>query len=464
MLLTRILRTASFRLTALYTAAFAASFLLLFGLTYWIASDALTQQLKASVSAELIALIDSQKETDTKALADEITERLRSGSQPATFYLLQDRAGRKLAGNLGALPPFSGWRTLSVPERRTPRSRADEGDQREAAVLAKGRHLPGGGFLVVGAGRQHVVEAEEAIIRAFAWGAGATLLLAVLGGALMSVLFLRRLEVIDRTSRRIIAGNLSDRIPLRGSGDELDRLAENLNDMLDRIQALMEGLRQVSNDIAHDLRTPLSRARQRLDVARQDAKTVQDYEEAIDRALEDTDTALATFGALLRIAQIESGSRRSSFDIVDLSQVFEQAVATYGPVAEDLGKSIRAEISPGVAVSGDRDLLTQMVVNLVENALRHTSADAQIRVTLELGDDGPIGVVADNGPGIPEAERERVLQRFYRLDRSRATPGSGLGLALVAAIAHLHQTAVRLDDDRPGLRVELRFPALASSK
>lgn len=464
MLLTRILRTASFRLTALYTAAFAVSFMLLFGLTYWIARDALTRQLKASVEAELTALIDSQRESDTKALADEITERLRSGSQPVPFYLLQDRAGRKLAGNLGVLRPFSGWRTLSVPERRTRQSREDERDQREATVLAKGRYLPGGGFLVVGADRQHVVEAEEAIIRAFAWGAGATLLLAVLGGALMSVLFLRRLEVIDRTSRRIMAGNLSDRIPLRGSGDELDRLAENLNDMLDRIQALMDGLRQVSNDIAHDLRTPLSRARQRLDAARQEAKTIQDYEEAIDRALEDTDTALATFGALLRIAQIESGSRRSSFDAVDLSQVFEQAVATYGPVAEDLGKSIRAEISPGVAVSGDRDLLTQMVVNLVENALRHTPADAHIRVMLELGDDGPIGVVADDGPGIPEAEHERVLQRFYRLDRSRTTPGSGLGLALVAAIAHLHQIAVRLGDNRPGLRVELRFPALASAK
>ncbi len=455
--LNRFLRTTSFRLVAFYTAMFAVSITLLFALIYWFASSALTQQLRAGIDAEIAALASRYDKEGLSDLAGGVSERLKLGGRLTPFYLVQDRKGRKLAGNLGATQPFAGWRELAVPESLVRRLQQGAKDEFDGAILSKGRLLPGGVFLLVGADRSRVHEMEEAIIGSFTWVAGIALLLAVVGGALISAGFLRRVDVINRTSREIVAGNLSDRVPIRGADDEMDRLAENINDMLDRIQALMEGVRQVTNDIAHDLRTPLSRLKQRLEAARGEASTLEDYDRAIEGALVDADAALATFGALLRIAQIESGSRRKSFAEVDLSQTFEAVISTYRPVAEDLGKTLDTEISPGILVLGDRDLLVQMLVNLLENALCHTPERALVSVSLGAFPNGPVAVVADNGAGIPEAEHQKVFQRFYRLDRSRSTTGSGLGLALVAAVAELHRIAVRLEDNNPGLRVVLDF-------
>jgi signal transduction histidine kinase len=258
-------------------------------------------------------------------------------------------------------------------------------------------------------------------------------------------------------------GNLSERIPTRAAGDEIDQLATNLNDMMDRLQDLMEGLRQVSNDIAHDLRTPLSRLRQRLEAARLEARSVEDYERAVDQALQDADTALATFSALLRIAQVEAGMRHGSFAELDLSGLIEHLVMTYAPVAEEFGKRLSSSIAPRIRIRGDRELLAQMLVNLIENALRHTPGGSALSVTLHDNGEGPLAVVTDDGPGVPRAEREKIFRRFYRLQTSRTTPGSGLGLALVAAVAELHQIRIRLADNRPGLKVMLQFTATASS-
>jgi signal transduction histidine kinase len=228
--------------------------------------------------------------------------------------------------------------------------------------------------------------------------------------------------------------------------------------MLDRIQMLMDGLRQVSNDIAHDLRTPLTRLRQRLELARAKATTVADYQAAVDQALAETDEILDTFGALLRIAQIEAGTRRSAFTEVDLSGVLQTIVETYAAVAEDHQHGLASRIAEGVTVQGDRQLLTQMIANLVENALRHTPTGTRIEIELAEPSSAPVCVIRDNGPGIPEPERQKVFRRFYRLDSSRATPGSGLGLSLVAAVAELHRIAIEVGDNRPGLQVTLRFP------
>jgi len=252
-------------------------------------------------------------------------------------------------------------------------------------------------------------------------------------------------------------GNLSRRIALRGSGDEFDRLSTNLNEMLDRMQMLMDGLRQVSNDIAHDLRTPLTRLRQHLEGAHLRARTVAEYQLVVDKAIAETDEILGTFGALLRIAQIEAGTRRAAFTAVDLSGVLQTIVETYAAVAEDHEHDLASRIADGITVRGDRQLLTQMIANIVENALRHTPAGTRIELELAAAS-GPICTIRDNGPGIPEPERQRVFRRFYRLDSSRATPGSGLGLSLVAAIAELHRIAVEVGDNQPGLRVTLRFP------
>jgi signal transduction histidine kinase len=276
---------------------------------------------------------------------------------------------------------------------------------------------------------------------------------------LMSAGLLRRVEVIRRTAQEIMAGNLSRRVPTRGAGDDFDQLSSSLNDMLDRIHMLMEGLRQVSNDIAHDLRTPLTRLRQRLEVARLKAKTVEEYEKVVESAIGDTDQILHTFGAMLRIAQIEAGTARSRFIDVDLSAVLRAIVELYAAFAEDHQQDMASSIADGVVIRGDRELLTQMLVNLVENALRHSPPGTKIDVRLERVAGSALCIVADNGPGIPSEEHDKVFRRFYRLDASRATPGSGLGLSLVAAIADLHRITLNLTDNGPGLRVTLRFPA-----
>ena len=244
---------------------------------------------------------------------------------------------------------------------------------------------------------------------------------------------------------------------MTGSGDEIDRLAESLNRMLGRIEELMDKLRHVTSDIAHDHRTPLGRLRQRLEAARIKQRSPAAYEEVIDASITDTDTLLRTFDAMLRIAEIEAGAARARFAAVDLSAIAENVGEVFLPVAEDHGQRLMAEVAPGVGVHGDRELITQMLVNLIENSLHHAPQGTLVPIGLEKQGDFPILVVADSGQGIPIEERERVLRRFYRLDGSRSSPGSGLGLSLVAAIAKLHGAELTLDDNNPGLRVSVRF-------
>jgi signal transduction histidine kinase len=273
----------------------------------------------------------------------------------------------------------------------------------------------------------------------------------------LSAALLKRLDAFNRTSRAIVEGNLADRVPTRGTDDELDRLAANLNEMLDRIQSLMQTVRQVSNDIAHDLRTPLGRLRHRLEEARATATSVAAYQSAVERAVADVDELLEMFSALLRIAQIEAGTRRAAFATVDLSGLFLELAEAYGPVADDRRQRLRADVAGGIAYRGDRQLLVQMLANVLENALRHTPEGAAITLSLARTPEGTVGVVADDGPGIPDHARAKVFQPFFRLEASRNTPGSGLGLALVAAIADLHRIRLELAGNHPGLKVVLRF-------
>jgi signal transduction histidine kinase len=283
----------------------------------------------------------------------------------------------------------------------------------------------------------------------------------------MSTGVLRRVEAINRASERIMAGELDRRLPMTtggrsGRGDEFDRLAANLNVMLDRIEVLVQGLRQVSTDIAHDLRTPLGRLRRTLEAARENALVHPGSAVApvIDQAIEEADALLNTFGALLRIAQIEVGTFRRGFGPVELSAILEDVLEVYAPTAEEKNQTLTRQIPAGVAVPGARALVTQMLANLVENAIQHSPLGAHIEVTLRAAGnrEGLQLTISDDGPGIPEAERDKVFRRFYRLDASRSTPGNGLGLALVAAVADLHRAKIRLSDNSPhGLRVALTF-------
>ena len=451
MALPRLFTTPSFRISVLSAALFSVAALVVFGTVYWAATGFMARQVDGSIVAQFASLRADGHAADRSRLAEAVERRLASPGDREYHYLLLDGLGHKLAGSLPAMAPKEGWQTLPLPDVKS-----DDGD--EHALRALGKTLPDGSFLLIGRDVYDLDEVTDFMEQAFAAGFALTLVVAVAGGALVSAGFLRRLDDITRTSREIMAGDLSRRIPVGRGNDDFARLSANLNGMLERIQALMEGVRQVTDDIAHDMRTPLTRLRHRLERARTGARTVAEFEAAIDGALAETDALLDTFAALLRIAQIASGSRRAGFVATDLSAVARTIAETFAPVAEDDGRVLTATIADGVTIEGDRHLLTQMLANLVENALKHTPPGCRVHIALGRADGGPCLVVTDDGPGIPAADRDKVFRRFYRLDASRHTAGSGLGLSLVAAVAELHGAGVSLDDNRPGLRAGVCWP------
>ena len=436
---------------------FGVSVLILFAVMLWAGPRGIERQIDATVANEIKevqgdAAGGSLAGGSLPALA-RVVRPLAAGAAPGIYYLLEDAHGRVLAGNLPAMAPI-----LGIREWHPKPAEARDIARAARAIRGRGVRTAGGGYLFVGLDNFQTDEMREIITRSFLWVLGATIVLALGGGALTSLGLLRRVEAISRASRAIVAGDLTRRIAVRGSNDEFDHLAVSLNTMLDRIEALMDGLRQVSADIAHDLRTPLTRLRQRLELARRRATTAEALRDALDGAIGEVDTILDTFGALLRIAQIEAGTKTEAAGPVDLSALAEGVADVYQPAAEEKRQTLTAAIAPGLTVHGDRELLTQMLANLIENAVRHAPPGAAIRLEAAARDGAPEVVVADTGPGIPEPLREKVFQRFFRLDQSRTTPGTGLGLSLVAAVAGLHGIALRLEDNRPGLRVVLRFP------
>lgn len=448
-------RSTSFRLLAWYAAVFGASVAVLLVVVYWIALAAIDEQLSDSVERESQVLVELYRNRGLNPVARAIQLRVVDLRAPRRYYLLQDGSGERIAGNLPPMEAAEGEMLLAASYLYPDRNAKAENPADAYPVVARGKRLDNGEFLVVGESRFRAVKAREAIIRAFGWGIAITVLLSGIGGAALRSGFLRRIEEINRTTRFIMDGDLSQRMPTRGSGDEMDRLAVNLNAMLGRIQALMESLKRVSDDIAHDLRTPLSRLRHRLEVARD--KAGPDGDPVIDQSISELDAILETFSALLRIAQIESGARLAAFSSVNLAQIASAVSDAYVPVVEDRDQKLTVVLNPTPPMHGDRELLTQMIANLIENSIRHCPAGVVITIDLRQEAGAPVLCVSDTGPGIPGAERDKVFRRFYRLETSRTTPGSGLGLALVKAVAELHGASVELSDNNPGLRVTVRF-------
>jgi signal transduction histidine kinase len=322
-----------------------------------------------------------------------------------------------------------------------------------SGIRGQGLLVGSGAYLFVGLSTVQLHEMEEAVIHAFLWGLASAVLLALVGGAATSYWILRRIEAVSETTREIVGGDLQRRIPERGTRDEFDHLAASLNAMLDRIQTLMDGLRQVSNDIAHDLRTPLTRLRQRLELARNRTDSPHAAGDIIEPAIRDVDAILETFAALLRIAQIESGTRKAGFARVELGEVLQTVIELYQSTIDEAGRSVDLEIAAAPPVRGDRELLTQLFANLLDNALRHAGPSARIAIRVRRRGPRIAVTIVDDGPGIPVEFRDKVLHRFFRLEHSRSTPGSGLGLCLVHAIAALHEAKLVLEDARPGLSV-----------
>ncbi len=450
----RVFKTTSFRLSALYGGFFLVAFGAVLLITYLTATNALREQIRTEVQHDLLALTTEAQSDGGSAIVHDIKERIQPTSGSTAYYFYADARGNKLAGNLDNPGRVDGWQEtpLQIADTRKKDGMIDEDHQ----LWGQGMHLPDGSFLFAGQDAHRVLSAQDAIINSFAWSAAISFLLAALAGILASQSFLRRIDAINTTSHAIIDGHLKQRIPLRGTSDEIDNLSMNLNRLFDSNQALMDSLKQVSTSIAHDLRTPLSRLRQGLEEAYLQ-KSPAKYKSAIESAIIEADQLLSTFSALLRIAQIESGTRRANFKQVDLTALIEQVADTYRAVAEDQQKEMTLDVAPNVTTHGDRDLLMQLLVNLLENALRHTPINTSIVLSLRNGSTGPTVILADSGPGIPAQERGRVFERFYRLDASRSTSGSGLGLSLVAAIASLHDIEVELQDNAPGLKAILYF-------
>ncbi|MBT9099924.1 HAMP domain-containing histidine kinase [Methylovulum psychrotolerans] len=424
-----------FKLAIIYIGLFLSSFVAIGTSVYLLTLHSLEQQLKVGIGVEAQRLLEEYEDDGLDGLADEI----REDENVAHLYGLQGAQGQWLAGRLRHFAPEAGWQMLS--------------DADTPLIYAQVIALPQGGWLVVGQDGAAIQATGRAIIQAFLSGMVLVLVLGVGGGVYLSRTFLQKIAAITLATEAIIAGDLKRRLPVARHHDELDKLALLLNLMLDKIGLLLDNVQQVSNDIAHDLRTPISRLQFGLADALAKPQTVSAYQDCIGRALEEVEQVLATFSALLRIAQIESGSRRSGFKPVNLSAVLKSVAEALEPVAEEQGKCLVADVASDLMVIGDQELLTQLAFNLVENALLHTPAQTRISLSLQAQGSHLEWVVADNGPGIPQAYRAKVMQRFYRLEQSRTTPGNGLGLSIAAAVVELHEGRLQLLDNQPGLRV-----------
>ncbi len=452
MIATKLLRSYTFRLALLYTALSLGSVVVLLGFIYWATAGYMDRQTDETIEAEIRGLAEQYRRRGLAGLTAVIAERVARDPDGAAVYLLADDDYDPVVGNLNRWPDVptteDGWMRFGLLDWGR-----DKSEQHEAR--ARTFLLRGGLHLLVGRDVRELESIRRLILNALLSGLAITTALALGAGLLVSSRVARRVEAIAQTGREIMEGDLSQRVPTNGSGDDFDQLAANLNRMLERIEGLMAAVRQVSDNIAHDLRTPLTRLRTRLELAQ--AADPRQAREAVDQAVEDAEELLATFNALLRIARIESGSRRSAFATFDLAGLVHDVGELYEPLASDKGQQLIVKAEGAISVRGDRDLLFQALTNLVDNAIKYTPQGGQVILAATPGDRGPEVMVADTGPGIPPELREKVFQRFFRADDSRATPGSGLGLSLVRAVADLHGASIGLEAGDPGLRVVLRF-------
>lgn len=455
----RFARSSALRLALLYAGLFGAAILILFGYVYWSTTSYLLARSDRAIVAEHSVLLDAYGRGGQPSLVALINARTRDRSFRTRFYLLTDGAFQPIAGNVAAwpttLPGAKGWGDFTAPPR--------EGNDGGAPLLrAQYETLPDGSHLLVGRAIDDLGEIASTINIGIGLAVALMIVIAAIAGIAVTRRTVGRIETINVISRQIMRSDLSQRMPVRGNGDEWDRLAQNLNSMLDRIEELIREIIQVSNNVAHDLRTPLMRLRGRLEQALHRPRDAGRDQQLLEDTLAHLDAVLNTFASLLRIAQIEAHERRAAFRPLALSTVARDVVELYGPAAEELGGAIDLVVQSDASVDGDRDLLLNAMSSLIDNAFKH--GDGAPQVTLTVGADPlPFFSIADRGPGIPVEERGNVFKRFYRLERSRRAPGNGLGLSLVAAVAHLHDATVELGDHAPGLIVRFAFSASAAA-
>lgn len=452
-------RGASFRFAVLYTLLFATSMAALGSFVYWSSVEVIERQVADTVQAELRGLAEQYAVQGLPRLLEVIEQRSAPGGDTDNVYLLVGPGLRRLAGNLQS------WPVAAEPDGEWLRLKLFRTLEHTEPVLVGARafELRGGFRLLVGRDMQARESLRRTILEAIAWGLGAALLLGAFGGWALGRYLFGKVETVSRTSRRIVEGDLSQRVPLSGTGDAFDRLAENLNSMLERIETLMTGMRVVTDSLAHDLRSPLTRLRSRIEMALREHDGLHRDEgddadrQVLEQAMADVETIRGTFDSLIAIAEAEAGVTRVAFQPVDLAELVAELGELYEPLAEESACRLVVSIGGAATILGHRQLLAQALSNLLDNALKYGCAGGEIELALARRGDSAELSVSDRGSGIPAEAREAVLKRFVRLDESRSQPGSGLGLSLVAAVAKLHQGALELQDNAPGLRVVWRF-------
>ena len=449
----RILRTQAFRIVLVYVVLFAVSATGLIYFTYWNTMRALDTQSDQIIEAEIAGLSEQYQQLGLRGLAQLIISRSMHGGQG--LYLLADSTRRPVVGNLDGWPQNAS-RSEGFIEFDYERRMGNETERRRA----RGRTFPlmGGFTLLVAQDVHERYLMERLFTTTIPWTLGLTLLLGLIGGGLMSYNMLARLDSINRTSNEIIAGDLSRRVPVSRAHDEFDRLAVNLNRMLDRIERLMKGVREVTDSVAHDLRTPLNRLRNRLEAAIRHLGAQSGQAGELEAAVQETDQLIATFNALLLIAETDAGTARGTMAPIELSSIARDVAELYGPLAEEKGVQFALAPSGHPTIMGHPSLVAQALANLVDNAIKYTPAGGTVRVAMNETPEFVELSVADTGPGIPAEDRSRVVERFVRLEESRNSPGTGLGLSLVAAVARFHDAELVLDDNKPGLKATIRFP------
>ena len=458
----KLLRTTAFKLTLVYLtvfALFAASLLAYFAFN---TRRLITEQITRTVNAEITGLTEQYNTGGIRRLVLIVDARARRPG--SSLYLVTTFNGEGLAGNVGSLAEGvmnnPGW-------RETVYRRLDDPEGTEHHALVRVFQLPGGFRLLVGRDLEERERLFDIVSAAGQWSIAVVIVLGLAGGFFVARRVLARVDAMTETTRTIMAGDLSGRLPVVGSDDELDRLAVNLNAMLERIEALMRGFKEVSDNIAHDLKTPLTRLRNRAEEALRMGREHSDYRAALESTIDESDELIRTFNALLMIARAESGGGSMQMAEFDAADLVRGVTELYDPLADEKGVSLTIDAPQAVPVRGNRELVTQALANLVDNAIKYAApragesagrAPPSIMVTARSNGDQALLTVTDNGPGIAEADRSRAVERFVRLEPSRSEPGSGLGLSLASAIAHLHGGALRLEDNAPGLRAVLALP------
>jgi signal transduction histidine kinase len=457
----KLSNTTAFKLTLVYLTVFALFAAFLLGYFAWNTRRLITEQITRTVDAEITGLSEQYSQGGIRRLVFVIDARARRPG--SSLYLVTTFSGDGLAGNVGLLGEgvleHTGW-------TETVYRRLDDAEGTEHHALVRVFELPSGFRLLVGRDLEERERLYDIILSAGQWSIALVIVLGLAGGFFVARRVLHRIDAMTETSRTIMAGDLSGRLPTAGSEDELDRLAVNLNVMLERIEALMRGFKEVSDNIAHDLKTPLTRLRNRAEEALRSGKNEADYRAALDSTIEESDELIRTFNALLMIARAESGQASTPMIEFDAADIVRGVGELYDPLADEKGLALKIEAGAPLPVRGNRELVTQALANLVDNAIKYARpheaeangmlADVVIAASGE-GDRIRLSV-SDRGPGVSAGDRERVVQRFVRLEQSRSEPGSGLGLSLASAVAHLHGGELRLEDNGPGLKATLDLP------